>query len=165
MSDQYPQHDPTGAQGQPYGTPAQPPYQHYRQMYGGTPARPMSPEDERTWGALSHAGAVVAMIFSAGLLGFVASIAVYALTKDRGPFVRAHAANSLNVQISMFIWFVVAGVLYVILGILTLGVGFVVFLPVFLLPLVVAGLLHVIGAIKAYGGEWWNPPLTPRFVS
>jgi uncharacterized Tic20 family protein len=28
----------------------------------------------------------------------------------------------------------------------------------------VAGLLHVIGAIKAYNGEWWNPPMTPQFV-
>ncbi|KRE95768.1 hypothetical protein ASG76_05385 [Nocardioides sp. Soil774] len=124
----------------------------------------MSPQDERTWGAISHAGAVVAMICSAGFLGFLASLAVYVIHKDRGPFVRAHAANSLNVQISMFIWLVVATVLYVILGIVTLGVGFFVFLPVFLVPLVFAGILHVIGAVKAFNGEWWDPPLTPSFV-
>ena len=124
----------------------------------------MSPEQERTWGAISHAGAVVAMICSAGFLGFLASIAVYVVHKDRGPFVRAHAANSINVQISMFIWLVVATVLYVVLGIVTLGIGFLVFLPVFLVPLVVAGILHVIGAVKAYNGEWWNPPMTPQFV-
>jgi uncharacterized Tic20 family protein len=124
----------------------------------------MSAEDERTWGAISHAGAVVAMICSAGFLGFLASIAVYVIHKDRGPFVRAHAANSLNIQITMFIWLVVAAVLYVILGIVTLGIGFVVFLPVFLVPLVIAGVLHVMGAVKAYQGEWWNPPFTPRFV-
>ena len=29
----------------------------------------------------------------------------------------------------------------------------------------VAGLLHLIGTIKAYNGESWNPPLTPRFIS
>ena len=125
----------------------------------------MSPQDERTWGAVSHAGAVVAMICSAGFLGFLASIVVFVMYKDRGPFVRSHAANSLNVQISMFIWLVVATVLYVVLGIITLGVGFVVFLPVFAVPFVVAGVLHVVGAVKAYNGEWWNPPLTPRFVS
>ena len=104
------------------------------------------------------------MICSAGFLGFLASIAVYVVHKDRGPFVRAHAANSINVQISMFIWLVVATVLYVVLGIVTLGIGFVVFLPVFLVPPVVAGILHVIGAVKAYNGEWWNPPMTPQFV-
>ena len=104
------------------------------------------------------------MVCSAGFLGFLASIAVYVVHKDRGPFVRSHAANSINVQISMFIWLVVATVLYVVLGIVTLGIGFVVFLPVFLVPLVVAGILHVIGAVKAYNGEWWNPPMTPQFV-
>ena len=51
-----------------------------------------------------------------------------------------------------------------VLGVLTLGIGFLVLLPIFLVPLVVAGVLHVIGAVKAYNGEWWNPPLTPSFV-
>jgi uncharacterized Tic20 family protein len=156
MSDQYPT-DPQA--GDPTRAYAQQPAPAYRAM----PAT-MSPDQERTWGAISHAGAVVAMIVSAGFLGFLASIAVYVVHKDRGPFVRSHAANSINVQISMFIWLVVATVLYVILGIVTLGIGFVVFLPVFLVPLVVAGILHVIGAVKAYNGEWWNPPFTPSFV-
>ena len=155
MSDQYPQ-NPQADQTQAYGQQPQP-------AYRAAPAA-MSAQEERTWGAISHAGAVVAMVVSAGFLGFLASIAVYVVHKDRGPFVRSHAANSINVQISMFIWLVVATVLYVVLGIVTLGIGFVVFLPVFLVPLVVAGILHVIGAVKAYNGEWWNPPMTPQFV-
>ena len=24
--------------------------------------------------------------------------------------------------------------------------------------------LHLLGAMKAYNGEWWSPPMTPRFV-
>lgn len=156
MSDQY----PTGAQGpdptRPYG-------QQPESAYRAAPTT-MSPQDERTWGAVSHAGAVVAMVCSAGFLGFLASIVVYVMYKDRGPFVRSHAANSINVQISMFIWLVVAAVLYVILGVVTIGIGFVVFWPVFFVPPVIAGILHVVGAVKAYNGEWWNPPLTPQFV-
>jgi uncharacterized Tic20 family protein len=162
MSDQYPQHpqDPyRSAEPAQQGGFGQQPDSAYR----AAPST-MSPQDERTWGAISHAGAVVAMICSAGFLGFLASIAVYVVYKDRGPFVRAHAANSLNIQISMFRWLVVATVIYVVLGIVTLGVGFVVFLPVFAVPFVFAGILHVIGAVKAYNGEWWNPPLTPAFV-
>src|SRR6478735_5743343 len=160
MSDQYPSpYDQSGQSGYPQGGPGQQPQPAYR----ATPAT-MSPEQERTWGAISHAGAVVAMICSAGFLGFLASIAVYVVHKDRGPFVRSHAANSINVQISMFIWLVVAAVLYVVLGIVTLGIGFVVFRPVCLVPLVLAGILRVIGAVKAYKGEWWNPPMTPQFV-
>jgi uncharacterized Tic20 family protein len=161
MSDQY----PTGAQGP---DPTRPLGQ---ESYGQQPetahrAAPttMSPQDERTWGAISHAGAVVAMVCSAGFLGFLASIVVFVMYKDRGPFVRSHAANSINVQISMFIWLVVAAVLYVILGVITLGIGFVVFWPVFFVPPVIAGILHVVGAVKAWNGEWWNPPLTPQLV-
>lgn len=150
MSDQYPQ-DPQGADPtRTYPAPGYGQPQSYQ-----TSHTTMSPEDERTWGAISHAGALVAMIFSAGFLGFVASIAVYAIHKDRGPFVRAHAANSLNVQITMFIWIVISFPLILLLG---LGLLTLVAAPF------VAGLLHVIGAIKAYNGEWWNPPLTPRFV-
>jgi uncharacterized protein len=165
MSDQYPSpYDQTGQGGHQQGGYQQGGYgQQPEPTYRATPAT-MSAQQERTWGAISHAGAVVAMICSAGFLGFLASIAVYVVHKDRGPFVRSHAANSINVQISMFIWLVVATVLYVVLGIVTLGIGFVIFLPVFLVPLVVAGILHVIGAVKAYNGEWWNPPMTPQFV-
>ena len=39
-------------------------------------------------------------------------------------------------------------------------IGFV----TFAVALVVAFVLHLIGAIKANNGEWWNPPMTPRFV-
>lgn len=148
MSDQYPYDRPT--------TPQQPGYQ--------TRPATMSPEDERTWGAISHAGAVVAMVCSAGFLGFLASVAVYVIYKDRGPFVRAHAANSINIQITMFIWLVVLGILTIPIALLTLGLGLVVMVPALAAAFVFAGILHVIGAVKAYNGEWWNPPFTPRFV-
>lgn len=155
MSDQYPQ-NPQADHTQAYG-------QQPQAAYRAQPST-MSPEDERTWGAISHAGAVGAMIFSAGFLGFLASIAVYVVHKDRGPFVRAHAANSINIQITMFIWLVVLGILTIPIAIFTLGLGLVVMLPALAASFVVAGILHVIGAVKAYNGEWWTPPLTPQFV-
>jgi uncharacterized Tic20 family protein len=155
MSDQYPQNQPTAPQ------PSHQPQSAYQPQ--AQPAT-MSPEDERTWGAISHAAAVVAMICSAGFLGFLASIAVYVIHKDRGPFVRAHAANSLNIQITMFIWLVVLGILTIPIALLTLGIGLVVMLPALAAAFVIAGVLHIIGAVKAYNGEWWNPPFTPRFV-
>ena len=27
-----------------------------------------------------------------------------------------------------------------------------------------AVIVHIIGAVKANNGEWYNPPLTPQFV-
>ena len=146
MSD-YPNYDPQQSGQEGYGQ--QPDYR----APGHAPA--MSPQDERTWGAIAHGAALVAMILSAGFLGFLGSLAVYIVHKDRGPFVRAHAANSINVQITMFIWIVISIPLILLLG---LGLLTLIAAPF------VAGLLHIIGAMKAYQGEWWNPPLTPRFV-
>lgn len=151
MSD-YPNYDPQQSGPQQSGQQGYGQQPDYRAP-GNVPS--MSPQDERTWGAIAHGAALAAMVLSAGFLGFLGSLAVYIVHKDRGPFVRAHAANSLNVQITMFIWIVISIPL-----ILLLGLGF---LTLIAAPFV-AGLLHIIGAIKAYQGEWWNPPLTPRFV-
>ena len=147
-------HDPNDP-----GSPHDQPPQYGQPRYGQpsyAPQRPaISPEQERTWGAVAHGAAVGAMLLSAGVLGFVGSLAIYLMYKDRGPFVRAHAANSLNVQITMLIWLVVSVPL-----VLLLGLGIVI---MFVAPFV-AGALHVLGMVKAMNGEWWNPPLTPRFV-
>ena len=151
MSDQYP-HEPQADQTQAYGQQAPPAYQP-QQTFQAQPAT-MSAEDERTWGAISHAGAVVAMICSAGFLGFLASIAVYVVYKDRGPFVRQHAADAVNIQLNALLWFIIGGVLVLVL------VGFAVLAVV---P-VVAVVLHILGAVKAYQGEWHWSPLTIKFV-
>ena len=94
------------------------------------------------------------MVLSAGFLGFVGSLVIYLMYKDRGPFVRQHAANSLNIQIITGIILLVSlPLMLVLVGFLTFG-----------LALVWAFVLHVIGAVKAHNGEWWDPPLTPRWV-
>lgn len=118
------------------------------------PQPTVSPEQERNLGAVAHGAPLVAMVASAGLLGFVASLVVFLLYKDRGPFVRAHAANSLNVQITTAIVLVLSIPLMLLLvGFLTFGAA-----------LVAAFVLHLVGTVKAYQGQWWTPPLTPRFV-
>lgn len=118
------------------------------------PQTPISPSQERTLGALAHAVPLVAMVLSAGLLGFVGSLVIYLMYKDRGPFVRAHAANSVNVQV------VTGIVLLLSFPLMLLLVGFVTY-P---LALVFAFVMHVVGALKAHRGEWWDPPMTPGFV-
>ena len=119
-------------------------------------ARPgaMTPSEERTMGTLAHAIPLVAMVVSAGTLGFVASLILFLIYKDKGPFVRAHAANSLNVQITTGIVLLVSiPLMFVLIGFLT-----------FVVALVVAFVLHLIGALKANRGEWWRPPMTLRLV-
>ena len=38
-------------------------------------------------------------MLSGGFLGFVAALVMYLVFRDRGPFVRHHSANALNIQI------------------------------------------------------------------
>ncbi len=74
--------------------------------------------------------------------------------KDKGPFVRAHAANSLNIQIITGIALLISiPLMLVLIGFFTFG-----------LALLFAFVMHIIGAMKANSGEWWDPPLTPKFV-
>lgn len=119
-------------------------------------ARPgaMSPSEERTMGMLAHVIPLVAMVVSVGTLGFVASLVLYFIYKDRGPFVRENAVNSLNLQITTGI------VLLISIPLMLVLVGFLTFLA----ALVAAFVLHLIGAMKANRGEWWRPPLTLRLV-
>ena len=104
---------------------------------------------------LAHLAPAIALPLSAGTLGFVASLVVYLMYRDRGDFVRQHAANSLNVQIMTLILLAISGLLmFVLVGFLT-----------YPLVVVIATVIHVIGAMKANNGEMWQPPMTPRFVS
>ena len=115
---------------------------------------PMTPAQERSWATVSHVVPMVAMVLSAGFLGFIASLILYLAYKDRGPFVRQAAANSLNIQITTGI------ILLISLPLMLLLVGFV----TFGLAIVAAFVLHLIAALKANQGEWYSPPFTIRFV-
>jgi uncharacterized Tic20 family protein len=121
--------------------------------YAARPA-PLSPGEERNLGTLAHAIPLVAMVVSVGFLGFIASLVMYLVYRDRGPFVRENAANSLNIQITVGIILIVSFPLMLIL------IGFV----TFLLAIVLGVVLHIIGVLKANRGEWWRPPMTFRFV-
>jgi uncharacterized Tic20 family protein len=150
------QGEPTSDQppGEPVGQPVG--QQGYQPQTGGyaVQPQPISPAQERTLGAVAHGAPLIAMVVSAGLLGFVGSLVVYLMYKDRGPFVRAHAANSLNIQIITGIVLVVSiPLMFVLVGFLTFGLAFV-----------YAFVLHLMGAIKANNGDWWDPPMTPKFV-
>jgi len=119
---------------------------------------PMSPTQERTWGTIAHGGTLAATVLSGGTLGFVCALVIYLLQKERGPFVRHHSANALNVQI--------LGAILVIGGIiLTVTViGAIIGIPMIVVGGVYVLIVHIIGAIKANNGEWWSPPMTPQFV-
>ncbi len=148
-----------GAPGEPSVPPPPPPGpQTYGQQQApaALPAgqATMSPQDERTWSMATHGITLGALVLSGGTLGFVAALVMYLVYRDRGPYIRANTANALNIQITTIIGVLISFVLMFVL------IGFVTIFLVGIYALV----LHIIGIVKANNGEWWDPPLTPKFV-
>lgn len=149
---------PTGGQQFPGAGPqysAMPQPQPAGYAYGqGVPPAPLAPETEKQVGALAHGVSAAATFFSGGLLGLVAAIALWVLYKDRGPFVREHVRNALNLQITLAIGLAVSiPLMFVLIGFVTYPVIWVVGLT-----------LHIVGVVKALNGEWWRPPMTLELV-
>ena len=119
---------------------------------GGPPGqRPLPPDQERLWGMLAHLLSFVAAYIA---LGFVAPLVVLLVFGQRSAYVRAHAVESLNFNLSWLLYAVVAGILLIIgiglLILIALGIAYVV--------------LVVIASIRANNGEFFRYPLTIRFV-
>ena len=134
---------------------AQPGYQTpHPESYGAAP-HPMSPQDEKTWATLVHLAPFVAAFVGIPFLG---PLIVFLLLKDRGPFVRFHAAQALNFQIIITIAFWVLGLLS--LPIVTL----IITIPCFIVLGTAWVALSIVAAVKANNGEWYRYPLTPELV-
>jgi uncharacterized protein len=148
-----PQGPPPGAQppGQaPYG--AQPPGQA---PYGGPPApggpQPLPPEQERTWAMLAHLSAFVAAYVA---LGFLGPLVVMLVLGPRSAFVREHAAEALNFNLTWLIYIFVS----VILAFVLIGIPILILLAIAYLVLV------IVAAVRANNGEQYRYPITIRFV-
>jgi uncharacterized Tic20 family protein len=142
----YGQQQPPGGYGQqpPGGYGQQPPGSYGApggQPSAGLGAGQLSQSDERLWAMLSQIGAVV--------IGFVAPLIVLLVQGNKSPFVRAHAVESLNFQISLLL-------VGIPLTIITCGIGAIIF--------VVAWVFEVIAGIKANNGETYRYPVNIRMV-
>ena len=160
-----------------YATPAAPGYgapTHGTPTYGtpaygapngtqayGQPSRALSPGEERTWGMLGHLSAILAGFFGVAFLG---PLIVYLMYKDRSPFVRRHAAESLNFQISLLIYMVVGGIVGLVLSIITFGLALFVLIPLGIALTIAALVFIVMACIAANDGREYRYPLTLRFV-
>jgi uncharacterized protein len=119
---------------------------------GGPPGQPPLPADqERLWAMLAHLLSFVAAYL---FLGFVAPLVVLLVFGPRSAYVRAHAVESLNFNLTWLLYAIVA----VILAFLLIGIPILIALGVAYVVLV------VIASVRANNGELYRYPLTIRFV-
>jgi uncharacterized protein len=145
---------PTGPQWQPNqpGQPSTTGWQPGQQQIGPGGAPAMSPESERNWAMGAHLSAFAAAYLA---LGFLGPLIMMLTVGNRSPFVRRHAVEALNFNLSWLLYIVVAGILVWLL----VGIPLLILLGVAYLVLV------VLAAIEASGGREYRYPLTIRIVS
>jgi uncharacterized Tic20 family protein len=140
--------------------PAPSPYQpnpYGQQRYGYAPPTGGISSNDRTWAAAAHWGTIVAAWLA---MGFLAPLLIMLTVGNQSPFVRRHAVESLNFQISLLIY----GAVAFIFSIVTLGLGLLVVLPLGLLALVGIIIVLVQASIRAGNGQDYRYPLTIRLV-
>ena len=110
------------------------------------------PQEQRTWGLIAHLSALAGYVIPFG--NIVGPLVIWLVKRDEWPFVADQAKESLNFQISMTIYMIVAGILILV------AIGVV------LLPLL--GVLNlvaiIVAAIKANEGKQFRYPACIRFI-
>lgn len=112
----------------------------------------MEESQERTWGMVCHLSALAGFIIPFG--NIIGPLIVWLIKKDESPFVDDQGKESLNFQISITIYCIVAAILIlIIIGIfLLIGLG------------ILALVLIIMAAVKANSGEKFRYPLTIRLI-
>ena len=129
-----------------YQSPQFPPTQPQPQAQA-----PLSPGDERNWAMGAHLSSFVAAWIALGVLG---PLVVMLFVGQRSPFVRRHAVEALNWNISALLY----GAVSFVLAFILIGIPMLIVLAVCYL------VFTIMGTVAASRGEEYRYPLTIRFV-
>lgn len=108
--------------------------------------------DARLWGMLCHLSALT-MYFTA-IGGIVGPLAVWLVKRNECPFVDDQGKESLNFQLSMLIYHLIA----------VIGILCVIGIPVLICLTIANVVLVIIASVQANNGVYYRYPLTIRFI-
>ena len=118
-------------------------------------AAPLSESEDRQWASFAHLG---------GILGFLPSLIIWLIFKDRGAFTNGEAKEALNFQITAFIAYIALLILTTILSVVTFGV-FGLLAPLLYLALWAAVIVFsILGFLKAKDGIAYRYPFALRLI-
>jgi uncharacterized Tic20 family protein len=108
----------------------------------------------RTWSVLCHASALLGLFFHffGHLLG---PLIVWLIKRDASTEIDANGKESLNFQLSMLIYDIVAGILCIVL----IGI------PILIALWVLNTVFVIIASVKTSNGEFYRYPFTIRFLN
>jgi uncharacterized protein len=114
---------------------------------------PHALEWERTFAMFTHL-ALISVHFG---LPIVPTLVMWLIKREKSPFIDDHGREALNFQLSLFLY----GLGTLILGFLTCGAGWILWIPVYILGIV--GM--ILAAVAANKGQYYRYPMTVRFLS
>ena len=119
-----------------------------------SPSSSSTSSEVRTWSVLCHASALLGLFFHffGHLLG---PLIVWLIKRDLSPEIDANGKESLNFQISMLIYDVIAGILCLVL----IGI------PILIALWIMNTVLVIVASVKTSNGEFYRYPLTIRFLT
>jgi uncharacterized Tic20 family protein len=130
------------------------------------PAGPLTPAEDQKWAMWSHFG---------GIVGFLPSLIIWLVFKDRGAKVNTEAKEALNWQITITIISIGVGIIMgIIAGVITgiaissLNSGMLAIVPLITfigwVPWLANIIFSVMGGIKVSGGGSYRYPFNFRFI-
>lgn len=155
--------DPAAPQPQQPQQPVQPPQPQYA---APQPAAPLTEAEDKQWASFAHFG---------GILGFLPSLIIFLVFKDRGAKTNVEAKEALNWQITWIAAFIILlivtsiisgilwaatpysawGVVGLISGLLTL---------IAYIPYILNFILSIVGGVKVNGGGSYRYPFAIRLI-
>ncbi len=120
----------------------------------GTPSA-----EERQWALFGHLSSLTGL-FTGGVGNIIGPLVIWLVKKDTMPFAGEQAKEALNFNITLLI----AGLVLLVLTLVTLGIGIVLTLPLGILLGLAWLVLTIMAAIKANEGVAYRYPFTLRLV-
>ena len=108
-------------------------------------AAPLSPEQDIQWGSFAHLG---------GILGFLPSLIIWLVFKDRGSFTNTEAKEALNFQITLIFGYIISAILVVVV------IGAVLSWIVWIVGVV----FSIIAFLQAKDGKHYRYPFAIRLI-
>lgn len=115
----------------------------------GAPTQALNPYEDKQWATFAHLG---------GVAGFIPSLVIYLVYKDRGRFARQEAVEALNFQLTLvganiICWvFTLIPIIGLIFGLALFGLW------------VVAIVFSIMGGVSANRGNPYRYPFTVRVI-
>jgi uncharacterized Tic20 family protein len=107
-----------------------------------------------------HYSAAIAVLLSAGTLGFVVPLIMWLIYRERSALVDHHGKQNLNLQLTGLI----VGIGAVILGVITLGFGFLLTGPLWFAYFIYSIVMSFVAGSAAQNGEYYRIKFMINFL-